>query len=139
MLNELVKFNYSNSHKRVLNNVNLSFKKFQKIALVGPSGSGKSTLLSLIIRLFDYQEGEIFLNKQKIKDLQLKNLRSKFSLVTQDTVLFDGSIYENIKYNSSSSKKIIENSIKLSCIERDEYSGFSVTSNPDPTYFPPSL
>jgi subfamily B ATP-binding cassette protein MsbA len=112
-----VKFNYSNSQKRVLNNVNLSFKKFKKIALVGPSGSGKSTLLSLMIRLFDHQEGEIFLNKQKIKDLQLKNLRSKFSLVTQDTVLFDGSIYENIKYNSKSSKRDILKAIKLACVD----------------------
>ncbi len=117
VLFDKVKFNYSNSQKRVLNNVNLSFKKFQKIALVGPSGSGKSTLLSLMIRLFDHQEGEIFINKQKIKDLQLKNLRSKFSLVTQDTVLFDGSIYENIKYNSRSSNKDILNAIKLACVD----------------------
>ncbi len=112
-----VKFYYSNSQTKVLNNVDLSFKKLKKIALVGPSGSGKSTLLSLMIRLFDNQEGEILINKYRIKDLQLKNLRSKFSLVTQDTVLFDGSIYENIKYNSKSSSKDILNAVKLACVD----------------------
>ncbi len=111
-----VKFNYPNSQEIVLNNINVSFKKLSKIALVGPSGSGKSTLLSLIIRLFDNQEGEIFINKEKIQNLQLKNLRGKFSLVTQDTVLFDGSIYENIKYNSKSSKKDILKAVKLACV-----------------------
>jgi ABC-type multidrug transport system fused ATPase/permease subunit len=92
-------------------------QKNKKIALVGPSGSGKSSLMALMIRLFDNQEGNILINNNNIKDLKLSSLRKLFSLATQDTVLFDGSIYENIKYNSSSSKKIIESSIKLSCIE----------------------
>ena len=111
-----VNFKYPNSQKKVLNDINLSFKKNKKIALVGPSGSGKSSLLSLMIRLFDYQEGDIFLNDQNIQNLQLKNLRDKFSLVSQDTVLFDGSIYENIKYNSKSSGKDILNAVKLARI-----------------------
>ena len=80
----------------VVKGLDLDIAEGEFLTLLGPSGSGKSTLLSLMIRLFDHQEGEIFINKQKIKDLQLKNLRSKFSLVTQDTVLFDGSIYEYI-------------------------------------------
>ena len=111
-----VKFNYPNSQKIILTNVNLSFKKSKKIAFVGPSGSGKSTLLSLMIRLFDNQDGEILINNSNIKDLELKNLRNQFSLVSQDTVLFDGSIYENIKYNSNSSKKDILNAVKLACV-----------------------
>ncbi len=112
-----VKFHYPNSQKIVLNNINLSFKKNKKIALVGPSGSGKSTLLGLVIRLFDNQKGNIFINNQEIKDLNLKNLRNKFSLVTQDTVLFDGSIYENIKYNSKSSEADILNAVKIACVK----------------------
>ena len=114
---ENVNFNYPNSARNVLNDINLTFKKNKKIALVGPSGSGKSTLFGLIIRLFDNQEGEVFMNNQNIKDLNLKNLRDKFSLVSQDTVLFDGSIYENIKYNSKSSNKDVLNAIKLACVE----------------------
>ena len=114
---ENVNFNYPNSARNVLNDINLTFKKNKKIALVGPSGSGKSTLFGLIIRLFDNQEGEVLMNNQNIKDLNLKNLRDKFSLVSQDTVLFDGSIYENIKYNSKSSNKDVLNAIKLACVE----------------------
>jgi subfamily B ATP-binding cassette protein MsbA len=112
-----VNFKYPNSQKRVLSDINLSFKRNKKIALVGPSGSGKSTLLSLMIRLFDNQAGDIYINDQNIKNLQLKNLRDKFSLVSQDTVLFDGSIYENIKYNSKSSSKDILNAIKFACVD----------------------
>jgi subfamily B ATP-binding cassette protein MsbA len=112
-----VNFKYPNSQKKVLSDISLSFKKNKKIALVGPSGSGKSSLLSLMIRLFDYQEGSIFINDQNIKNIQLKNLRDKFSLVSQDTVLFDGSIYENIKYNSKSSSKDILNAVRLACVD----------------------
>jgi subfamily B ATP-binding cassette protein MsbA len=112
-----VNFKYPNSQKKVLSSISLSFIKNKKIALVGPSGSGKSSLLSLMIRLFDNQEGDIFINDQNIKNLQLKNLRDKFSLVSQDTVLFDGSIYENIKYNSKSSSKDILSAVKLACVD----------------------
>ena len=112
-----VNFKYPNSQKKVLNNISLSFKKNKNIALVGPSGSGKSSLLSLMIRLFDNQDGDIFINDQNIKNLQLKNLRDKFSLVSQDTVLFDGSIYENIKYNSRTSNREIINAVKLACVD----------------------
>ena len=112
-----VNFKYPNSQKKVLSNINLSFKKNKKIALVGPSGSGKSSLLILMIRLFDNQEGDIFINDQNVKNLQLKNLRDKFSFVSQDTVLFDGSIYENIKYNSKSSSKDILSAVKLACVD----------------------
>ena len=112
-----VNFKYPNSQKKILNDISLSFKKNKKIALVGPSGSGKTSILSLIIRLFDNQEGDILINDQNIKNLQLKSLRNKFSLVSQDTVLFDGSIYENIKYNSKSSNKDIFNAVKLACVD----------------------
>ena len=115
-----VNFKYPNSHKKVLSDISLSFKKNKKIAIVGPSGSGKSSILNLIIRLFDNQEGEILINDQNIKNLHLKNLRNKFSLVSQDTVLFNGSIYENIKYNSKSSNKDILKAVKFACV--DEFS-----------------
>ena len=113
---EKVKFQYPNSHKNILDEISFVIQKNKKIALVGPSGSGKSSLMALMIRLFDNQEGNISINNNNIQKLKLANLRKIFSLVTQDTVLFDGSIYENIKYNSSSSKKNIEDAIKFSCV-----------------------
>jgi len=110
-------FKYPNSEKNVLNGININLRKNKKIAIVGPSGSGKSTLLGLMIRLFDLDKGEIIIGNENIKDLRLKNLRGYFSLVSQDTVLFDGSISENIKYNSKLSTKSIEKFAELACVD----------------------
>ena len=110
-------FKYPNTEKNVLNGININLRKNKKIAIVGPSGSGKSTLLGLMIRLFDLDKGEIIIGNENIKDLRLKNLRSYFSLVSQDTVLFDGSISENIKYNSQLSTKSIEKFSELACVD----------------------
>ena len=110
-------FKYLNTEKNVLNGININLRKNKKIAIVGPSGSGKSTLLGLMIRLFDLDKGEIIIGNENIKDLRLKNLRSYFSLVSQDTVLFDGSISENIKYNSQLSTKSIEKFAELACVD----------------------
>ncbi len=110
-------FKYPNTEKNVLNGINFKLSKNKKIAIVGPSGSGKSTLLGLIIRLFDLNKGKILIGKEDIKSLRLNNLRSFFSLVSQDTVLFDGSISENIKYNSKISIKSIEKFSKLACVD----------------------
>ena len=115
-LNEVF-FKYPNTEKNVLEGINVKFVKNKKIAIVGPSGSGKSTLLGLMIRLFDLDKGKITIGNEDIKDLRLNNLRSFFSLVSQDTVLFDGSISENIKYNSKLSIKSIEKFAKLACLE----------------------
>ena len=110
-------FKYPNSEKNVLDGINVNLRKNKKIAIVGPSGSGKSTLLGLMIRLFDLDKGEIIIGNENIKDLRFKNLRSYFSLVSQDTVLFDGSISENIKYNSKLSTKSIEKFAELACVD----------------------
>ena len=110
-------FKYPNTEKNVLNGINISLNKNKKIAIVGPSGSGKSTLLGLMIRLFDIHKGNIYVGKEDIKDLRLNNLRSFFSLVSQDTVLFDGSISENIKYNSKLSIGSIDKFVKLACAD----------------------
>jgi len=112
-----VSFKYPNSEKLTLNELSFSVKRNKKIAIVGPSGSGKSTLISLITRLFDTSSGEIQINKENINNLKLKNLRSFFSLVSQDTVLFDGSIEENIAYNSKVNKITIQKISKTSCLD----------------------
>ena len=110
-------FKYPNTEKNVLYGINLTLNKNKKIAIVGPSGSGKSTLLGLMIRLFDIHKGNIYVGKEDIKDLRLNNLRSFFSLVSQDTVLFDGSISENVKYNSKLSIGSIDKFVKLACAD----------------------
>ena len=67
-------------------------------ALVGHSGSGKSTILNLIPRVYDADTGEILIDNQKIKDLNLNSLRKEISIVDQNTTLFDDTVFNNIKY-----------------------------------------
>ena len=93
-----VSFEYSDDHKRVLQNINLHVKPGENIALVGPSGGGKTTLCSLIPRFYDVTDGRILIDGQDIRDLKLKSLRSQIGVVQQEVYLFSGSIYENIEY-----------------------------------------
>ena len=114
---ENIKFKYEGSSKDIINNTSLEIVRNKRIAIVGPSGSGKSTLLSLILRLFDVNEGAISINGIDIKNLNLKSLRSILSYVSQDTVLFDGTIFENIQYNSLASKNEIYKFAELACLK----------------------
>ena len=113
---EKIKFRYEGSTKDTIHNTSLDIFKNKRIAIVGPSGSGKSTLLSLILRFFDVNEGIISINGSNIKELNLKSLRSILSYVSQDTVLFDGTILENIQYNSNASKNDIDEFAELACL-----------------------
>ena len=113
---ENIKFRYEGSSKDTIINASLDILKNKRIAIVGPSGSGKSTLISLILRLFDVNEGAILINGIDIKNLNLKSLRGILSYVSQDTVLFDGTILENIQYNSNASKNDIVEFAELACL-----------------------
>lgn len=92
-----VSFAYSDQHP-VLENINLSVSKGQKVALVGPSGGGKTTLCNLIPRFYEIGEGSISIDGQNIRDLTLKSLRSNIGIVQQDVFLFAASVKENIRY-----------------------------------------
>ena len=94
-----VKFIYqSNLENKVLNDINININGGKMTALVGQSGSGKSTLLSLIPRLYDPQSGEIQIDGQNIKKVNLSSLRKEISIVDQNITLFDDTIFNNIKY-----------------------------------------
>ena len=90
-------YNYEQETK-TLKNVDLIFEGGKMTALVGHSGAGKSTILNLIPRLYDPSKGEIIIDGQKIKNINLKSLRENISIVSQDTTLFDDTILNNIKY-----------------------------------------
>ena len=108
---------FAYNEKNVLNNVNINIPKNKKIALVGLSGSGKSTVVSLIARFFNNYTGEIFLDSQNIKKIKLKDLRKNISIVTQETILFNDTIANNIKYGKlSATEKELENVAKLAGI-----------------------
>lgn len=103
-----VSFAY-NADAPALNNINFVAEPGKSIALVGKSGSGKSSLVSLIPRFYEYDSGEILLDGIPLQDLALHNLRQHISLVTQQVVLFNGTVAENIAYgdNSVPREKII--------------------------------
>lgn len=82
----------------VLNDLNLAIKSGQHIGICGPTGSGKSTLASLIPRFYDPTDGRVLIDGRDVRDYQLDGLRSKIGFVLQDTVLFYGSVKENIAY-----------------------------------------
>jgi ATP-binding cassette subfamily B protein len=82
----------------VLRNINLSVQPGQAIALVGTSGAGKSTFVNLLPRFYDPQEGEILIDDINIQDVTLNSLRRQIGVVLQETILFSGTIAQNIAF-----------------------------------------
>jgi subfamily B ATP-binding cassette protein MsbA len=94
-----VSFAYKdNSDQHVLRGVSLQVNPGEVLALVGPSGAGKTTLVNLIPRFFDPQSGGVCIDGQDIRSVQVKSLREQIGLVPQDTLLFGGTVRENIMY-----------------------------------------
>ena len=94
---ENVSFYYTSAFE-VLNRVSFRAEPGQIIALVGPSGAGKSTLVNLIPRFYDIQEGKITIDGCDIRDITMRSLRNQIGIVPQETTLFSGSVYDNIRY-----------------------------------------
>ncbi len=89
----------------VMENMNLTIKKGQTVALVGTTGVGKSTIANLINRFYDPQEGAVYIDGVDIRDVTLSSLRDNISMVLQDTFLFNGTVYENIEYGWKDAKR----------------------------------
>lgn len=84
------------TRKLVLEDIDIAMKPGEKIALVGESGSGKTTLVKLLLNLYTWEKGEILINDNNIKDIQVDVLRDKIAYVPQETFLFSGTIYDNL-------------------------------------------
>ena len=112
---ENVKFGYSKSEGNILNSITLNFPGNKMTALVGHSGAGKSTILNLIPRFYNASEGDIKIDNQSIYNSRIFSLRKNISLVSQDTLLFDDTIKNNIAYASpKASHDEIKEATKLS-------------------------
>ena len=92
-----VNFSYHKDRK-IIDNLNVTINSGQKFAIVGTSGSGKSTLVKLLFRFYDPTYGKILIDGQDISEVTQQSLRKKIGIVPQDTVLFNDSIFENIRY-----------------------------------------
>ena len=93
-------FTYPKNKKAVLSDINFSIKAGEKVALVGKSGGGKTTLLNLIPKFYDVSSGSIKLDNFDINEISNNSLRKNLALVSQDTILFNDTIYNNIAYGN---------------------------------------
>ena len=112
-----VNFSYDGKLK-IIDDVSFTVMSGQSLAIVGHSGSGKSTLINLLPRFYDYESGEILLDDIALQDYETRNLRQKISLVSQDVVLFNDSILNNLAYGElrGRSKDDLLNAAKLARI-----------------------
>ncbi len=110
-----ISFAYDSApEKLVLNHVSLTLKKGKTLAIVGPSGGGKSTLVDLLPRFHDYHNGEILVDNISTKDVSLADLRSKIGIVSQQLVLFNDTIFNNITFGMPNvSQEMVEQAAKI--------------------------
>jgi ATP-binding cassette subfamily B multidrug efflux pump len=94
-----VKFGYD-SDKIIIKDFNAKIKPGQKVAIVGPTGAGKTTMVNLLMRFYEINSGDIKIDGVNIKDLSRENIHDLFTMVLQDTWLFNGTVKENIVYNN---------------------------------------
>ncbi len=94
-----VSFAYSDD-KPLIKSLNLSVKAGQKVAIVGPTGGGKTTIVNLLMRFYDSKSGEILVDGKSITELARSDVRNMFSMVLQDSILFSGTVYDNIAYGN---------------------------------------
>lgn len=110
-----VSFYYDENSEKVLDNINFKSGPGETTAIIGGTGSGKSTLIKLIPRLFEVNEGEVLVDGVNVKDMNLKVLRDKIGYVPQKSVLFTGTIKENIVYgDEDASNDDIKSAIDIS-------------------------
>lgn len=101
-----VNFGYT-PEKEILHDLNIKIKAGQKVAIVGSTGAGKTTLVNLLMRFYETNSGDILIDGIKTSDVKRENVRKQFSMVLQDTWLFEGTIKENIAYGSKATEEQI--------------------------------
>jgi ATP-binding cassette, subfamily B, heavy metal transporter len=118
----IIEFNdidFKYGKRKIFEKFNLKIKENEKVALVGHSGCGKTTLLKLLYRLYDVDGGKILIDGKEIKNFKQESLRSEMSIVPQECILFDDTIFNNIKFaNPKSSKEDVLKAIKFAQLDK---------------------
>ena len=107
-----INFTYAGNEKPTIKNFSAVANPGEKVAIVGPTGAGKTTLVNLLMKFYDIDNGDILIDGESIHDLTRENIHDLFTMVLQDTWLFEGSIKENIIYNR---KNISDSRVKEVC------------------------
>ena len=111
--------NFKYGARKIFDNFGLEIKPNEKVALVGHSGCGKTTLIKLIYRLYDVDKGGIFIDGENIRNFKQESLRSELSIVPQECVLFDDTIFNNIRFSKpTASRQEVMNAIKFAQLDR---------------------
>ena len=116
---EDIRFTYPKRKNGAINGFSLKIKPNEKIALVGHSGCGKTTLIKLLYRLYDVDSGKILIDGKDIKSFKQQSLRAELSIVPQETILFDDTIYNNVAFsNPSASKSEVLKAMKFAQLDK---------------------
>ncbi len=107
-----VSFKYDENGKTIIKDFSAKVKSGQKIAIVGPTGAGKTTMVNLLMKFYDIHDGDITIDGKSIHDLTRENIHNLFTMVLQDTWLFEGTVKDNIRYNNL---KITDKEIENVC------------------------
>lgn len=126
-----VSFNYLNESKKALNNVSFNVEPGETIALVGRSGSGKSTASALLLRFYDATEGEVLIDDQNVEGYSLRDLRKQFAYVSQQVVLFNDTLANNIAYGkpNASREEILAAAKSAHVLEFAEHMQYGLDTN----------
>lgn len=123
-----VTFGYPLRKSNVLNKLSFTVEAGKKIALVGSSGCGKSTVISLLLRLYEPSSGCILIDGKPLREFDLINLRLSFGVVSQEPVLFNRTLYENIRYNQEASfEEIVQATIQANAYNFITEANFGVS------------
>lgn len=113
---EKIKFRYDDGKEDVLNDFNLHIKQGESVAFVGESGGGKSTLLQIVVGFLKPTEGSLLIDGKNINTIDLRSYRKQIAMVPQNTVLFSGTIKDNITYGIEVSDEKLKEIIEASCL-----------------------
>ena len=108
-----VSFRYDGNDKDTIKNFSAKVKPGEKVAIVGPTGAGKTTMVNLLMKFYDINKGDITIDGTSIKELTRNNIHDLFTMVLQDTWLFNGTLKENVKYNRKASDDRVKEVCKV--------------------------